>query len=232
MPDSMQIKRSPLQILASLGDRVAEKHFWRLDAGVGGGDCCPDLDDQRSIPVDNEDGIDGCNQKEGDRRDQAEREEDVFGARAAVSCLGELRLRRLGAEPRREFERVDQLFDDSARLHPQRRLRLRQAQSFALANADALTLRADRLDSARQRIGLQPRRRKRDHRRGQTSGREQKSQGMRVRYFGLDEIPHGSFSAQMSKVIIFFIIATPTAIQQIAIPAIMRPWVVIHRSET
>jgi hypothetical protein len=36
----------------------------------------------------------------------------------------------------------------------------------------------------------------------------------------------------MSKATIFFIIATPTAIQQIAIPAIIRPWAVIHSNET
>ena len=38
--------------------------------------------------------------------------------------------------------------------------------------------------------------------------------------------------AQMSKEIIFFIIATPMAIQPIAMPAIIRPCVVIHSSDT
>ena len=37
---------------------------------------------------------------------------------------------------------------------------------------------------------------------------------------------------QKSNAIIFFIIATPIAIQQIAIAAIIRPWLVVHSSDT
>ena len=37
---------------------------------------------------------------------------------------------------------------------------------------------------------------------------------------------------QKSNAIIFFIIATPMPIQQIAITEIMRPWLVVHSSET
>ena len=39
-------------------------------------------------------------------------------------------------------------------------------------------------------------------------------------------------SIQMSKAIIFFIIATPMAIQKIAIPEIIRPWPVVQSSDT
>ena len=37
---------------------------------------------------------------------------------------------------------------------------------------------------------------------------------------------------QKSNAIIFFIIATPIPIQQIAITEIMRPWLVVHNNET
>ena len=71
-----------------------------------------------------------------------------------------------------------------------------------------------------------------EHRRRRADRREQYSQKMSVGEFCQQFVKHGRGLVLKSNAIIFFIIATPTPIQQMAITEIMRPWLVVHNNET
>ena len=204
--------------LLALGDLVAQEDLRRLDAEIERRHRRAELHHERLIQIgDRRTDRSAANRKKHDRRARGERPGTRFPAPAPrkpaiASCILAVSV----LEPAASVERVDDLLGQPLGCRAQRGLALALARRGARARAARMRSRsvADRLDAARQVVRLQHRHRRRAARSPRSRSRPAGRPGSCASpSLARIMIQHGAAPLRSRKLIIFFIIATPIAIQ-------------------
>ena len=175
----------------ALADGVLQEQHRRLQAEIGGAEANADLDRQRLVQVRDHEHVEGCAEKQHDRRHRAGEQERDIGRVAAIAGHDQLVARGFLRQPFGQVEVFHHLGDDLLRGLAQRHL-LRFVEAVALALPEPFALAGDRLHALGKAFAGKQRHDQRVSGRARRDGGEQHGHEPCVVELGDDKLNHAA----------------------------------------